>query len=598
MKETLEIIFCRANGAKIETVKPWELGEPVQFMYMPSKISTITAGFRDKAITVTLFVDEQAAETVQASFENLKHNTPKQKPFGCVEHREEEASVHPVEFCWGSYDGDEGILVTAEPTKLGVENVNGKIHRSWSPSFATDADYAKATLKGGVYTFPEGVRGSTSNPARITGIDFCVGTLTNKPAFRNMPPVKAKLVEGYLDGEVITAAWSPQARTAAALSRKAKSASSSAKTKLDHFRAAAAHDKAFNAHSNLEESSQEEIDKHAEEVDKHLKKSGVPEDEIGKFYDNSSAGEKSTISKLKKFVKATQSEIEADSIRATIEEPSENSLPPIPARAVLSREPDDSQAMTRKAIFKSDVAKLAEESFPEGEKHGLKQTAHREAAYAHQDAGNCCESAKMKEFHSESSEYHNRNAAEHAKVTASEDEVEDNFIQANWSPQARAAAALARKARAHGNDAYKEARENEVDEDSAKANGASEAANHMTKKARSNMEHHMAAHMHEKAAALHDKAGNGDAQEEHENMAEAHRQAAEETSDGSKTKVSAKNESKEDSIRAADVIFTRLQEPTPIDAIFSKLYKTRNPEKKENETTGDILARLSAAGRP
>ena len=194
--EAKDIIHCRANAAKIVPSKPWSLGEPVSFMYMPGGISTITAGFRDKAINITVDVDEDAAKTVQASYENLRQNLPKQQPFGCIEHREEEASVRASGdsvFAWGEYDGDEGIIITAEPTKLGMDNVNGKVHRSWSPSFATDADYSKAKLVGGVYTFPEGVRGSTSNPARITGIDFCFGTLTNKPAFRNMPPVKAKL---------------------------------------------------------------------------------------------------------------------------------------------------------------------------------------------------------------------------------------------------------------------------------------------------------------------------------------------------------------------------------------------------------------------
>lgn len=206
MKNKLEIIHCRSNGVRVEPAEPWSLGEPAQFMYMPAGLTTITAGFRDKAINITVCVDQDTARTVQASFENLKANTPKQKPFGCIEHREEEASVHPVEFGWGSYDGDDGVLITAEPTKLGVENVNGKVHRSWSPSFSTDADYAKAKLEGGVYRFQEGVRGSTANPARITGIDFCVGTLTNKPAFRNMPPVKAKLNE---EGEEVIEAGAP-----------------------------------------------------------------------------------------------------------------------------------------------------------------------------------------------------------------------------------------------------------------------------------------------------------------------------------------------------------------------------------------------------
>jgi len=48
--------------------------------------------------------------------------------------------------------------------------------------------------------FPEGVRGSRSNPAEITGVDFCVGTLTNKPAFHAMSPVKSS------EGETVTAA--------------------------------------------------------------------------------------------------------------------------------------------------------------------------------------------------------------------------------------------------------------------------------------------------------------------------------------------------------------------------------------------------------
>jgi hypothetical protein len=125
----------------------------------------------------------------------MRKRLPKQEPFGCFEHEEKDAAVRAcadTEFVYGEYKGSEGVLTTVVPTKLGAEHVNGGMHRSWSPSFATDADYSKAKEKGGVHTFPEGVRGSTGNPARITGIDFCFGTLTNKPAFHNMEPVKAR----------------------------------------------------------------------------------------------------------------------------------------------------------------------------------------------------------------------------------------------------------------------------------------------------------------------------------------------------------------------------------------------------------------------
>lgn len=190
-EEKPDVIHCRAStGVRLKASKPWKVGEETKFMYLPGGVSTVTAGFRDGAIQLTVDVDEETAKVVQASFDDLVATT-KQEPFGCFEHREEEASVHPKGFGWGEHLGDQGVLVTAEPTELGASNVNGKIHRSWSPSFYTDADYAKAEDKNGVMVFPDGARGSRTNPAKVTGVAHCVGTLTNKPAFRNMAPVKA-----------------------------------------------------------------------------------------------------------------------------------------------------------------------------------------------------------------------------------------------------------------------------------------------------------------------------------------------------------------------------------------------------------------------
>jgi len=189
------IIHCRETaGVHLKpSGKPWKVGEEVEFMFLPAGVHVIRAGFRNSAIELTVDVDPtEAAEVLQASFKSLVTDAPKQRPFGCFEHDEREASVWPKRFV----AKEDGVYLVAEPSALGADHVNGKIHRSWSPSFTTDADYAQAELKDGCWVFPPFARGSTSNPARITGTSFCVGTLTNKPAFRSIEPVRAKRVDG------------------------------------------------------------------------------------------------------------------------------------------------------------------------------------------------------------------------------------------------------------------------------------------------------------------------------------------------------------------------------------------------------------------
>lgn len=192
--EDNEVVFCRATSFEspvLAAAKDWAVGEKTEFMFMPAGVHTICAGFRKGSIELTVKCDESTAQAAQASLDGWRAERPKQECYGCVEHREAEASVRVSASCGFSWRGD-GVYLAAEPTKLGVENVNGRIHRSWSPSFTTDADYSKAKDQGGMLVFPEGVRGSRSNPAEITGIDFVLGTITNKPAFREMSPVKAR----------------------------------------------------------------------------------------------------------------------------------------------------------------------------------------------------------------------------------------------------------------------------------------------------------------------------------------------------------------------------------------------------------------------
>ena len=207
-----DVVHCRSHsacGPTLAASQPWVAGERVEFMWMPQGVSTICAGFRKGSIELTVQCDEFTAEAVQASLDGWREDRPKQEPFGCIEHKEQEASFRVGASCGFKWNGD-GVYLAAEPTTLGAQNVNGKIHRSWSPSFTTDADYAQATEQpkgSGVLVFPEGVRGSRSNPARITGVDFCVGTLTNKPAFHSMNPVKAREVVQAGTSEGVRKAW-------------------------------------------------------------------------------------------------------------------------------------------------------------------------------------------------------------------------------------------------------------------------------------------------------------------------------------------------------------------------------------------------------
>lgn len=189
------IIHARSeSGVHIKQRAPWVAGQPVEFQYFPGGLHSIRAEFKGKAIELTVLVDESTADAAQASFEEWQTKFPQQRCFGCFEHLERDASVWPLRFEWkGDENGEaEGVYVTAEPSEEGARHVNGRIHRSWSPSFLTDASYDEAELKDGAYRFPPFSRGSEGNPALITGIAFCCGSLTNKPAFKNIAPVKAR----------------------------------------------------------------------------------------------------------------------------------------------------------------------------------------------------------------------------------------------------------------------------------------------------------------------------------------------------------------------------------------------------------------------
>lgn len=238
-KEPKDIILCDESGVVILASSPWELDKPVNFQWMPGGVTTVCAHYSGKPIELTVNVTATTAQAVQASFQDWFRYRPKQTPFGCIEHREQEAALRlpkdVAAFTWKEAEGerDAGVYCTAVPTGLGAKNVTEKIHESWSPSFTTDAAYNKAkTVKStsgkDFLIFPKGVRGSRENPAEVTGCAFSVGSLTNKPAFRNISAVRAVAEELYEAPEPekeVEATWSDGARQKALEARKAHATS-------------------------------------------------------------------------------------------------------------------------------------------------------------------------------------------------------------------------------------------------------------------------------------------------------------------------------------------------------------------------------------
>jgi hypothetical protein len=203
--------------------------------------------------------------------DNLLKESPRQMPYMCFEHDEKQASLWASSFASGldPVFNEPAIILTGKPSGSGAKAVNAKDWRSTSPSFGTNAEYTKCKCRRcdepikvcacekPAFYFPDGVRGSEANPAQITGVDFVVGTLTNKPAFRAMPPVKARdeagnIIEAgdYVGHEFHGNQWVGGEAHGKENegSRKAHLASAGAKDKASHTAAAAAHEKAAKLH--------------------------------------------------------------------------------------------------------------------------------------------------------------------------------------------------------------------------------------------------------------------------------------------------------------------------------------------------------------
>lgn len=205
-----EVIHCKAQGNPISAKKTWEVDKPIDFMWMPGGVHTIHASYGrsdsdQRPIELTVHCNEEGAHKVQSAFDSIRANNSRRPPFICIEHRAQERAGEPIGFEWRT-DPEPAIYCRCHPSALGANNVNGKIHTSFSPTFDTDAEYHKmrctgcektpsvcACESGAGWYFPDGARGSSSNPAHVTAPDVqSVGSLTNWNAFRDMLPIAAR----------------------------------------------------------------------------------------------------------------------------------------------------------------------------------------------------------------------------------------------------------------------------------------------------------------------------------------------------------------------------------------------------------------------
>lgn len=331
-------IHCKSSGTPLKAKKVWAVDEPIDFMWMPGGVHTIHASYGRAAadqrpIELTVMCDKGGAESVQASFEAIRAASPRRPPFICVEHRAEERAGEPQSFEWRDVP-EPAIYCRCLPSGLGANNVNAKIHTSFSPTFDTDAEYHKmqctdcekqpvaCKCSGGGWYFPPGVKGSASNPAKVTAPDVqSVGSLTNWNAFREMLPIAARengggKVEAAGTSEGVKKAWetrhSSYSDIANELSEKANAHPSAGFTsEHGHYAGMRMHQQAADAHRAAEEEQEEKVHK-----DFH-KSSAKLHDARAAAHQSVFNGMSAARTAAQKKTKATSTETTTETVKAT-----------------------------------------------------------------------------------------------------------------------------------------------------------------------------------------------------------------------------------------------------------------------------------------
>jgi hypothetical protein len=178
------------------TIKIGPPDEPLTFVYAPLGVHTLRCGIGNdaKPVIITVQIVPATASVLQAAFDEFVIKHPR-GAYADEDHEHAEKTIlFPAEatrFTFDELDVVAGVIITGgQPTVYGRAILaSGKAHR-WSPAMMTDAETDRLTKVGYHYRFPLGARGSSENPASVTGVTLpCLGSLTPAPAFTEMPAV-------------------------------------------------------------------------------------------------------------------------------------------------------------------------------------------------------------------------------------------------------------------------------------------------------------------------------------------------------------------------------------------------------------------------
>ena len=142
---------------------------PNTFLYMPAGTHTITPFLKGEPFDITVKVGPEAAAALNLTL--AAHNATGRKPFFCFDHEEKAASFWPEEFTWT----DAGVMVRGQWSQAGLEAIQGRTHRNFSPAFTTNKLHTTAAA-----------------PAIIKSAPLAMGSLVNNQAFDKLPPLWAK----------------------------------------------------------------------------------------------------------------------------------------------------------------------------------------------------------------------------------------------------------------------------------------------------------------------------------------------------------------------------------------------------------------------
>jgi DnaJ-domain-containing protein 1 len=143
---------------------------PAWIMYMPAGVHTIRASQDGQPVEATVLVDRATAERMQASL--AAWLAAGRKPYLDLDHDHGGAAGWVMAFAWRD-EPQPGVYVQVDWSSRGLEAIQGRVYRYFSPSFYIE----------------DGVDGA---PARVIGAPVNMGGLVNEPAFERIAPIWSK----------------------------------------------------------------------------------------------------------------------------------------------------------------------------------------------------------------------------------------------------------------------------------------------------------------------------------------------------------------------------------------------------------------------